>query len=379
MELVQTWLATVARSLLPARAAKALERLPPCATVSAALIGCACACGYLAKRALTLPRGPNLLGWSGCVVGHRGCRLPVGSAARRQHPENTLEAFAYALDRSADGVEFDVRLIRSGEFVVFHDGYCAPLLAAAGGDKPATATTGAGVEASGESPIRDRQTGGVAFDELSIAQVRQLRFAGADDGIRIPTLDDAIELCRRRSAEAQRVFVEIKCFSVWPSRVREVADAYCAFYAANRDFMDRSGVTISFNPLVLYSIRLRDATIPVCLLHERDMFVENGTGEANEVTHPGLRALPVAALRLMDVAAWYMTRYVFLDVIGASMYGPCVDLLDAVFLRRCFENGVCVYLWGNKVPARFPAPFRRAGTCMSCDDDYVTFKSHFVA
>lgn len=48
------------------------------------------------------------------VFAHRGFR----SAERS---ENTLEAFQAALDQGADGIEFDLRLSKEGELVVFHD------------------------------------------------------------------------------------------------------------------------------------------------------------------------------------------------------------------------------------------------------------------
>jgi len=37
-------------------------------------------------------------------------------------PENTLKAFALAMERDSDGVELDIRLTRDGEVVVVHDG-----------------------------------------------------------------------------------------------------------------------------------------------------------------------------------------------------------------------------------------------------------------
>ena len=46
-------------------------------------------------------------------IAHRG--------ARNHAPENTLAAFEKAIKHGADGVELDVRLCRSGEWVVFHD------------------------------------------------------------------------------------------------------------------------------------------------------------------------------------------------------------------------------------------------------------------
>lgn len=47
------------------------------------------------------------------IVGHRG--------ASALAPENTLAAFQRAVNDGADGIEFDVRLAKDGEAVVFHD------------------------------------------------------------------------------------------------------------------------------------------------------------------------------------------------------------------------------------------------------------------
>ncbi|MDQ3754751.1 MAG: glycerophosphodiester phosphodiesterase, partial [Acidobacteriota bacterium] len=47
------------------------------------------------------------------IIGHRGASAVA--------PENTLGAFARALDDGADGIEFDVRLARDGVPIVIHD------------------------------------------------------------------------------------------------------------------------------------------------------------------------------------------------------------------------------------------------------------------
>ena len=47
------------------------------------------------------------------IIAHRG--------ESAHAPENTLESFRRAVDAGADGIEFDVRLTRDGEVVVFHD------------------------------------------------------------------------------------------------------------------------------------------------------------------------------------------------------------------------------------------------------------------
>lgn len=47
------------------------------------------------------------------VIGHRG--------ASGEAPENTLAAFALALEQGAEGIELDVQLTKDGEIVVCHD------------------------------------------------------------------------------------------------------------------------------------------------------------------------------------------------------------------------------------------------------------------
>ena len=47
------------------------------------------------------------------IIGHRG--------ASALAPENTLAAFALAIQEGADGIEFDVRLSRDRAPVVVHD------------------------------------------------------------------------------------------------------------------------------------------------------------------------------------------------------------------------------------------------------------------
>ncbi|MGQ0542746.1 MAG: glycerophosphodiester phosphodiesterase [Blastocatellia bacterium] len=62
-----------------------------------------------------LPVGENGPGFNEKlrIIAHRG--------ASALAPENTLAAFQRAVDDKADGIEFDVRLARDGEAVVFHD------------------------------------------------------------------------------------------------------------------------------------------------------------------------------------------------------------------------------------------------------------------
>ena len=87
------------------------------------------------------------------IIGHRG--------ASADAPENTLAAFALAVEQGADGVELDVRLTADQEIVVIHD------------------------------PTVDRTTtGSGSIDRLT---ARDLQSFDAGQGQSIPTLDEVFE------------------------------------------------------------------------------------------------------------------------------------------------------------------------------------------
>ena len=109
------------------------------------------------------------------IIAHRGDSAHA--------PENTLAAFAAALEVGADLVEFDVQLARDGQVVVIHD------------------------------PSLDRTTSGRGrVGDLTLAEIRALsagypeRFGRAYAGERVPTLAETLGLLRGRG----RIMVEIK-------------------------------------------------------------------------------------------------------------------------------------------------------------------------
>ena len=102
------------------------------------------------------------------LVAHRG--------AKRERPENTLAAFARALELGADAFELDVHATRDGVVVVHHD--------------PIPRAPGAGGERA--RPIA----------ECSARDLTSFRVGGEP----IPTLESVLELAAGRA----RVYVEIK-------------------------------------------------------------------------------------------------------------------------------------------------------------------------
>ena len=103
-------------------------------------------------------------------IAHRG--------APREHPENTLPAFARALELGADGIELDVHATRDGVVVVHHDAIpCAT---------------------PSDTRLARRAIAALSHDQLR-------RFAVAP-GVGIPTLAEVLSLVADRAV----VYVELK-------------------------------------------------------------------------------------------------------------------------------------------------------------------------
>ena len=150
------------------------------------------------------------------VVGHRGA---AGLA-----PENTLAAFARALDTGVDGIEMDVHLSADGQLVVHHDFRISPDIAR-GAD---------GSWLKGEGPIIRQLTLAEikAFDvgRLNPASRYAVRYPEQtpSDGERIPTLSEVLALLQKRGDASTRLWIEIKTSPVAPdvtSAPQAVADA----------------------------------------------------------------------------------------------------------------------------------------------------------
>lgn len=134
------------------------------------------------------------------IIGHRGASAGA--------PENTLAAFALALEQGADGVELDVQFSADGQIVIIHD-----------------ATV-------------DRTTNGTGrVADLTLAQLQALD-AGA--GQTIPTLDELFEAF----GPSLLYNIEIKDLG-WRDHHLElaVADRIAAYH------LERQVLVSSFNPL----------------------------------------------------------------------------------------------------------------------------------
>jgi glycerophosphoryl diester phosphodiesterase len=123
-------------------------------------------CGAVVALAIAAaPARPPMPRRGVAVIAHRGGRLIA--------PENTLAAFRNAIALNCDYVEVDVRATADGQLVLMHDG-----------------TVDRTTDGSGE------------VARMGFAAIRRLdagaRFSPAYAGQKVPTLEEALALCRGR-------------------------------------------------------------------------------------------------------------------------------------------------------------------------------------
>lgn len=157
------------------------------------------------------------------VYGHRG--------ASARAPENTLSAFALALDEGADGVELDVRLSRDGVVVVAHD---------------------PDLRRVAKRPER--------VADLDAAILRTVD-AGGDH---VPTLDETLDLLLPRGAT---VNVELK--GDVPDRLALARACARVFARRRRSELDAVFVS-SFRPEILAMLRALRAAVPLAFLFDAE-------------------------------------------------------------------------------------------------------------
>ncbi|MCS6827046.1 MAG: hypothetical protein NZ553_10575 [Caldilinea sp.] len=183
------------------------------------------------------------------VFAHRG--------ARRAAPENTLPAFARALEMGVAGIELDVHRSADGRLVVIHDFTV------------------------------DKTTNGQGrVEQMTAAELRRLDAGGYFDpkfaGVQIPFLEEVLELVGDRC----RLNIEIKSMHPYAD---DASDGVAALIR-ERKLYDRVIVS-SFNPITLIKMRYLDAKIALGVLYDASMpvFLRNmwaGPPLRPEAQHP---------------------------------------------------------------------------------------------
>jgi glycerophosphoryl diester phosphodiesterase len=151
------------------------------------------------------------------IIGHRGA---AGYA-----PENSLSAFALAMEFGVDMVEFDVWKCASGELVVFHDARLERL------------TDGSGTLIS-----------------HTLEELKKLTVLGTE---KIPTLTEVLDFIDRRV----KVYIEIKDINV-ASDVLKIVQ----YYVEHKQWQYDDFLVASFDHTQLYDIKAANRLVPIAAL-----------------------------------------------------------------------------------------------------------------
>ena len=263
--------------------------------------------------------------------GHRG--------ARGLAPENTLAAFARALEIGVTTLELDVGLSRDGHLVVSHD----PRL------NPAIVRAGDGRWLAGFGP---------PLRQLSLAEIQRYDVGRIDpnsryaqrfpdqapaDGARMPTLDDVIALTQAAGNRTIRFNVETKLkptepdLTVGPDRF---ADAVVAGLRAG-GIADRATIQ-SFDWRTLARVQAVAPEIPTVYLSAQQRWLDN-----IQKGRPG--ASPWTAGLDIDAVDGSVPRLV--KAAGGAVWSPFYRELDGAQLAEAHALGLKVVVWTVNQPA----------------------------
>jgi len=155
-------------------------------------------------------------------IAHRG--------AKAYEPENTLAAFAKAIELQSDAIEFDVHLSADGEIIVIHD------------------------------ETVDRVTNGSGFvKDLSLSALKKMRIGNEHE---IPTLSETFDFVNQRCL----INVELKAFETAEPVVKLIE---C--YVKHKNWKYSQFLVSSFDWTALQKVRDLHAEIPLGVLTETDL------------------------------------------------------------------------------------------------------------
>ena len=162
------------------------------------------------------------------IMGHRGSPTLI--------TENTIPSFKKAIDQGVEGLEFDIRLSKDKQIVIFHDATLKRL--------------------------SDRKE---AVSELSLTELQSVKLhkqEGQVEDVYIPSLKDIVHLLH----EVKVVNIEIKSEGLF--RGHDILKPLIKFL--NKYLIDNKCIVSSFNPLILMRLRLQRPETAIGFLYNRN-------------------------------------------------------------------------------------------------------------
>ena len=161
------------------------------------------------------------------VLAHRG--------ANKVAPQNTIPAFAKALEFNADGIETDVHLSKDGEIVVCHN-----------------------------YTVDETSNGSGLIDELTLAQLKAMDFGSYFNkdftGVSLPTLSELLDVVRKMKL----INIEIKPPKKNNDLVKKVVETI------NDYGIIENSIVSCFDPECVRLVKEIDSNVKTALLYEND-------------------------------------------------------------------------------------------------------------
>lgn len=265
---------------------------------------------------------PPLLAFD--LQGHRG--------ARGLAPENTLPAFARALDLGVTTLELDVGITADGVVVVSHDPALNPALTRDASETWLQAR-GPLLKALTHARLQAYDVGRIA-PESSYA--RTFAAQQAQDGTRIPALAQVFDLVKARGA-AVRFNIETKLNPLKPEDTVTMEAMTDALLKVVREAGMRERVSIqSFDWRSLQRVQQLEPAIPTVYLTVQTL-------NNNNVNDPAW----TAGLRLADHGS--VPRMV--KAAGGTTWSPNAGALTEALVREAQALGLKVVPWTINEPA----------------------------
>jgi glycerophosphoryl diester phosphodiesterase len=249
------------------------------------------------------------------ILGHRGSSALA--------PENTLAAFARAMEDGADGLEFDVRLARDGVPMVIHDATLNR-----------TGLVNRRVIDVDSDELRSIDVGGWFHLRPGVDQT----IAGHYRGEKIPTLGDVFQMFQSNSGV---LYVEMKCETKdGPVLAEQVASLIQSMKMVDRVVVE------SFDLVAIARIKQIDPTIRTSALFEPKL-------TSPRVTLQSSRVIDLALKHAADELALHHTlaRSRLIQLAHQRQLEVVVWTVDDVtWIERARSFGVKALIANNPAP-----------------------------
>ncbi|MBN2552336.1 MAG: glycerophosphodiester phosphodiesterase [Spirochaetales bacterium] len=265
------------------------------------------------------------------------CDIQAHRGGRALRPENTLAAFAHAVELGADTLEMDLAVTRDRVVVVSHDYRLNPLLT--------RGPDGRFIPEDARILIKD-----LDFEQLQLYTVGEIR-RGSDywyrfrdqvpvPGQTIPSLDQVFALTASEEAEAVRFNLEIKTYPPFPDYTVDYGEFVELVLEVIRRHGMESRVTMqSFDWRTLREVKKQAPGIPVVCLAVESFSID---GARYNLLPGGAGSSPwLAGLDSDDYAGIADLAHAF----GAEVLSPYYREIDRRDVDEAHRLGLKIIPW----------------------------------